>query len=107
MEWKYEEGRIFSIDDKGNSISEITYNYKRAGVVNINHVYVRPDSRKSGIAGESMEVLMNYLRKKNLKVTATCSYANSWLRKNSDKYSDVIAEELINESIACSIKSKH
>ena len=107
MEWKYEDGRIFSTDDNGNLVSEITYNHKEIGIVNINHVYVRPSSRGKGVAGKSMEVLVDYLRKENLKATATCSYANTWLRRNASKCSDVIAGELINEPMACSIKGKH
>lgn len=107
MEWKYEKGRIFSVDENGDLISEITYNQKNTGVVNVNHVYVKPDSRGKGIAGKSMEVLVEYLRKENLKATATCSYANSWLRRNKNKCSDIISDELISEPMACSINGKH
>lgn len=107
MEWKYEKGRIFSVDENGGLISEITYNQKSTGVVNVNHVYVKPTLRGRGIAGKSMEVLVDYLRKENLKATATCSYANMWLRRNANKCSDIIADELVGEQMACSIEGKH
>ncbi len=107
MQWKYEKGRIHSEDENGTLVSEVTFNEKNTGVVNINHVYVAPKLRGAGVASNTMEVMAKYLKDENLKTTATCSYANTWLKRNKAKYSDIILDELYNEPMACSIKGKH
>ena len=107
MEWKYEKGRIYSEDEKGILVSEVTFNEKSKGEVNINHVYVTPKLRGAGVASNTMEVMAKYLKDENIKTTATCSYANAWLKRNKAKYSDIILDELFNEPVACSINGKH
>ena len=91
MEWKYENGRIYTVDDKGELMAEVTFNYKETDIVNINHVYVNPILRGKGVAGEAMKVVVDYLRNNNLKAVATCPYAKGWFEKNKDSYGDVIS----------------
>lgn len=62
------------------------------GEVDIEHTYVNPLLRGKGVAGKMMEVVAEYLRKKSLKATATCSYANIWLKKHWESYSDIAKE---------------
>ncbi len=94
MEWKYESGRIYSVDENNELVAEVTYVFAKNGVVNINHTYVNPQYRGKGIAGKLMETMVEYLRKNSLKTIAQCSYANSWFKKHRELYSDVISEEL-------------
>jgi hypothetical protein len=54
-----------------------------------------------------MEVVAEYLRKESLKATATCWYANTWLKKHRESYSDIISEYFEDEAIACKIDGKH
>ena len=54
-----------------------------------------------------MEVVAEYLRKNSLKTTATCSYANAWLKKNKDLYSDIISRDIDHEAVSCNIDRKH
>lgn len=93
MEWNYEEGRIFSIDEKGELMAEVTYVYQSKEIVNINHVYVNPILRGQGVADLAMKTVTAHLREKGLKAIATCTYANPWLKKNRELYSDIIAED--------------
>lgn len=93
MDWKYEKGRIYSTDEKNELLAETTFNYKENGEVNINHTYVSPALRGKGVAGRMMEVVAEYLRKEGLKATASCWYANDWLNKHEDTYSDIIAKK--------------
>lgn len=51
--------------------------------------------------------MIEYLRKNGLKAVASCSYANSWLQKNSDRCSNVIAAANEEVPIACRIDGKH
>jgi len=107
MNWKYEDGRIYSLDEQNNLIAEVTYVQKEDGEIDIDEVYVNPEFRGQGIAGKAMEETAEFLRKKGLKTTATCSYANSWLKKNKERYADIISDDLYSEAIACKIDTKH
>lgn len=106
MNWKYQEKRIYLVDDKDELMAEVTFQHEK-DQINIDHVYVNPILRGKGIAGEAMEVVVDYLRKNNLKATATCSYANTWLKKNMENYKDVISQDINNEVVACKIGSRH
>lgn len=90
MKWNYEEGRIFSFNDKKELMAEVTYEYIGEKEVNINHTYVNPELRGQGVAGEMLGILAELLKEKGLRAKATCSYASSWLGKNKDSYSDII-----------------
>jgi hypothetical protein len=91
MEFQIEDGRVFHLDEQQEVLAEATYVYLSDGVVDINHTYVSPTLRGQGIAGLLMEAVANELRKKGLKATATCSYANVWLEKNRAANADIIA----------------
>lgn len=107
MNWNFENGRIYSVDEKGELMAETTYVLKENKEVDIDHTYVNPVLRGQGVASKMMEVVAEYLREKGLKATASCSYANNWLQKNKDKYSDIISKDIENETIACKIGGKH
>jgi len=107
MDWKYEKGRIFSTDEKGELMAEATYENLKDGCINIDHVYVNPVLRGQGIADKVMAEAVSFLRREGLKATATCSYANAWFKKNKDKCEDVIAKENENCDAACRIDGKH
>ncbi|SEG14395.1 hypothetical protein SAMN05660865_01845 [Caloramator fervidus] len=107
MDWKFEDGRIYSVDEKGELMAETTYVVKENGEVDIDHTYVNPVLRGQGVASKMMEVVVEFLREKGVKVTASCSYAHNWLKKNKEKYSDIISKEFENEAIACKIDGKH
>lgn len=107
MNWKYENGRIYSEDENREVMAETTFVYKENGEVDIDHTYVNPVLRGQGVAGKMMTAVADYLREKGLKATATCSYANSWLEKNRELYSDIISKNLDNEAAACKLDGKH
>lgn len=107
MDWKYEKERIYSNDEKGELMAEVTFKHKENGEVNIDHVYVNSILRGKGIASEAMLVMVDYLRKEGLRATATCSYANGWFKKNEEMCADVISKSLGDAPIACEISGKH
>lgn len=107
MEWKYESERIYSTDENGELMAEVTFFHKTDNEINIDHVYVNPILRGKGVAGKAMLIMVDYLRNNELKATATCSYANSWFQKNRSLYQDVIAKEIDREVVACKINGKH
>lgn len=105
MEWKYEDGRIYSVDENNELAAETTFVHQANGEVNVDYTYVNPMLRGQGIAGKMMEIVAEYFRKEGLKATATCSYANIWLRKHKEAYADVISADIENEAVACRIGS--
>lgn len=107
MDWKYEDGHIYSVDDKNELMAETTYVLKENGEVDIDHTYVNPALRGQGVAGKMMEVVADFLKGKGVKVSASCSYANAWLKKHQDSYAEIISKDIDNEPIACKIDGKH
>jgi len=107
MEWKYEDGRIYSEDEKGELMAETTFVHKDNGEIDIDHTYVNPILRGQGVAGKMMLVVADYLKKEGIKATATCSYANTWLKKNEKLYMDIISKDIDDQSLACKINGKH
>lgn len=107
MDWIFEEGHIYCSKQNGGILAEATFYYKNDGLIDIDHTYVDPNMRGQGIAGELMKAVSDYIRKKGVKATASCSYASAWLKKNIDEYSDIISEELNDESMSCRIDGKH
>jgi len=94
MNWINEPGRICRVDETNACIAEATYLFLDKNTVDINHTYVDPALRGQGVAGEMMEAVAQCLRKDGLKAVASCSYANTWLLKHRDLYSDVISDDL-------------
>lgn len=107
MNWEYADGRIYSKDEEGNLLAEVTYVKVNNKEINIDHVYVNPILRGKGVAGKAMLVVVDFLRKEGIKATATCSYANGWFVKNIDKYKDVISDNISNQTVACKIGGNH
>ncbi|HOF95059.1 MAG TPA: GNAT family N-acetyltransferase, partial [Clostridia bacterium] len=96
-------GRIYSLDDKGAVLAEAVFIYRAEDKISIESTYVAAELRGQGIAGEMMAALMEHLKEKGLKATATCSYANSWLEQNKGLYPDIISDDLKSENVACKI----
>lgn len=107
MDWKFEEGRIYSVNEAGELMAEATYVLKENGEIDIDHTFVNPILRGQGVAGQMMEVVAAFLREKEMKATASCSYANIWFKKNATDYADIISSELDAEAIACKIDGAH
>lgn len=106
MNWQFEQKRIYSTDEKGRLIAETKFHQNENGETDIDHTYVDPCLRGQGIAGNMMSVVAEHLRKKETKVTASCSYANLWFKRNKKTYSDIISENMFNEALACRISAK-
>lgn len=107
MKWSFEKGRIYSVDENGKLMAETTFVYKYNGEVDIDHTYVNPELRGQGLAGKMMEVVAEYLKENGIKASASCSYANIWLKKHSESYPDIISRDIENDPFACKIDGKH
>lgn len=106
MNWKFEKERIYSVDKNGELMAETTLVSKAKGEVDIDHTYVNPVLRGKGVAGEMMKVVAAYLSRESLKATATCSYANAWLKRHRETYADIISADIDNVVSACKIDGR-
>lgn len=107
MDWKYEDGRIYSTDEKGELMGETTFIRKENGEMDIDHTYVNPVLRGQGVAAKMMVVVAEYFRKEGFRTTATCSYANIWLKRNGGMYPDILSEDSVDQPMACKIDGRH
>jgi len=107
MNWNYENGRIYSTDEKGELMCETTFIRKENREVNIDFTYVNPILRGKGVAAKMMEVVAEYFRKEGIKATATCSYANIWLKRHRKQYPDILSEDTSDQAVSCKIDGKH
>ena len=76
MNWKYENGRIYSVDENNELMAETTFIYKENEEINIDHTYVHPALRGQGIAGKMMETVVQYFREQKLKVSVRKNWMN-------------------------------
>jgi|GEM_PF-371453 len=60
-----------------------------SNVIDVKKVFVDESLRGQGIAGKLMLALYEYCQKNQLKVIATCPYANGWFMKN-ESYQDIL-----------------
>ncbi len=107
MDWKYGDGRIYSTDENGELMCETTFVSKKNGELVIDRTYVNPILRGQGMADKMMVVITEYLRKNRLKVSATCPYANKWLKGHEELYPDILSNYKEDQAAACKINAKH
>lgn len=103
MEFKFEKGRIYSVDENNELMAEVTFTYKSDNEVNIDRTFVNDKLRGQGIAGILLEETARYLRSNKLKATASCSYANKWLNKKREEFSDILSDGFDDVDVACKI----
>ena len=107
MDWKYEDGRIYTENEKGELMAEATYVVAENGELNIDHTYVNPSLRGQGVADKMMVAVAEYLRERETKAIASCSYAISWFKKNEQNYSDIISSDFDYQDAGCKIDGRH
>ena len=82
MEFKIEENRIYSENEKGKIIAEITFPKIEEGLYDINHTFVDESLRGQNIGKKLVQMAIEEIQKKNGKFKATCSYAKHYIEKN-------------------------
>ena len=106
LNWQHEPGRTFAVTEAGELLAEATFADLGDNSVNINHTYVSPILRGQGVAGRLMNEVAERLRREGSKARATCSYADSWFRKHTETYSDILADKPC-DGPSCRIDGKH
>lgn len=78
MQFQHEDnqqyGTFFLNDAAGKRIAEIRYQWAEANRIIADHTWVDDSLRGQGVARKLLDVLVEFARAKQLKITATCSY---------------------------------
>lgn len=85
MDFKAESSRLYTLDDEGKLIAEITFPETAPGIYTIDHTFVDDALRGQGVAGQLVAAAVKQIKVNGGKVTATCSYAQNWLKKHLDE----------------------
>ena len=101
MNYIIESERIFSCDENGRVIAEITFP-TTDGVATIDHTYVDGSLRGQGVAGQLMQLAVDKIKADGNKLAATCSYAIAWLGRHSE-----YEVENLDAPLACRIDGRH
>lgn len=84
MKFQYEKERIFSEDETGRVIAEITFPTKDR-LADITHTFVDDSLRGQGAAAQLLSAAAAQIRSEGLKAKATCSYAAKWFEKHPEE----------------------
>ena len=82
MDFFKEENKIYLKDTKDNVLAEIEFDEIEEGIYNIYHTFVDESLRGKGVASKLVEEAIKEIKKRNGKITATCSYAKAWIDKH-------------------------
>ncbi|MBQ3378696.1 MAG: N-acetyltransferase [Clostridia bacterium] len=84
MEFKYENERIYSLDENGRLAAEITFPAHGDTAV-IDHTFTDPSLRGQGVADRLVREALRVIRARGLKPAATCPYAVKWFEKHPEE----------------------
>ena len=84
MKFNHTPTRIYSIDEQGALMAEITFPTTSENTYCINHTFVDPSLTGQGIAGQLVQMAVDQIRAQGGAVTATCSHAAKWLEKHPE-----------------------
>ncbi len=82
MRFITEENRIICMEEK-RQVGEICFPETEKGVYDINHTFVDSSMQGKGIAAQLVALAIEEIKRKNGKITASCSYAKKYLEKNN------------------------
>ena len=89
MDYIYEDNRIYAKQEDQLLLAEVTFPKRDDSRVNLDHVYVDPNLRGQGVAGELVRKAYEFIKEKNLLIIATCPYAIAWFKRHPD-YQDIV-----------------
>lgn len=76
--------RIYSINEAGKLVAEITFSTSDGRIYCINHTFVDDALRGQGIAQQLIRAAVEKIHSYGGSVTATCPYAEKWLAEHPE-----------------------
>lgn len=67
-------GGLFFIEDHGTRVAQMSYQWRGAGHILIDHTEVDPSLRGRGVARRLLDAAADWARANATRISATCSY---------------------------------
>ncbi|MDM1758754.1 MULTISPECIES: GNAT family N-acetyltransferase [Acinetobacter] len=83
------QGEFFLENEQGQRIAEISYVWSGEDKIIANHTWVDDSLRGQGMARQLLDTLVDFARKKQLKIVPTCSYVDVMFRRDKS-FADVM-----------------
>ena len=84
-----EKNRILYVDEQGEKKAGVTFPEVDENTVNIDHTFVDPSMRGTGLAGRLMKEAAEQIQEEGKKAVLTCSYAVQWFERHTE-YSSIV-----------------
>lgn len=84
MDFCIQDNEIYYVDKSGEKAAEVTFPSIDADTVEINHTFVSPSLRGTGVAGKLMRAAAEEISRQGKKAVLTCSYAISWFEHHEE-----------------------
>lgn len=78
-----QRGEFYRLDSDGKRIAEISYVWDSKQTLIANHTWVDASLRGQGVARQLLDVLVEFARKKQVKIIPTCSYVDVMFKRDS------------------------
>ena len=80
----------FTFSENGVEKGKLNYSWVGIDKLVINHTGVYPEFEHHGVGQALVEAVVDFARKKDIKIIPVCSFARSLFRENND-WKDVLA----------------
>lgn len=84
MNFIVEENAIYYMDENREKNAEVTFPKLDEHTVEINHTFVSPSLRGTGMAGKLMQAVAEEISRQGKKAVLTCSYAKGWFARHKE-----------------------
>lgn len=85
------EQEVIYVDEQGGRLAEVTFPAVGEDTVEIDHTYVDPSLRGTGMAGKLMMEAAKTIQEQGKRAVLTCSYAVQWFERHPE-YAGLIKE---------------
>lgn len=85
-----QKGEFFRLNDAGERVAEISYIWQGEHQIIADHTWVDDSLRGQGAARQLLDVLVEFARKRQLKIVPTCSYVDVMFKREPE-LQDVVA----------------
>ncbi|MGE0003063.1 MAG: GNAT family N-acetyltransferase [Candidatus Izemoplasmatales bacterium] len=89
MEFITVEDRIYSENEEGLLLAEVTLKQRDDNRIDIPHVYVDESLRGQGVASHLMELAYAEIKKRGKLIIAKCPYAIAWFKRHPE-FQDIV-----------------
>ena len=89
MNFIVEENAIYYMDENREKNAEVTFPKLDEHTVEINHTFVSPSLRGTGMAEKLMQTAAEEISRQGKRAVLTCSYAINWF-EHHEEFQDII-----------------